>query len=338
MPTITLELGGARFHAAPADTVLAAALRAGLTWPYECSTGSCGTCKFELVSGSVDCMREAAPGLSERDRRKNRHLACQSRVTSDSVAKVRLDPEQPLLVRPERRLARLVARRNITHDIAEFHFVLAGGRGPADFRAGQYALVMLPGVEGARAYSMSNLPNADNCWQFQVRRVAGGSGSAALFDLPVGNELALDGPFGHAWLREESPRDIVCIAGGSGVAPMLSIARGKAVSTQLALRRLHFFYGGRRVADIPGHGAPLDPTAFDATCSYHAVVSEPVAGDGWLGETGWVHEVAAKRLDGPLDKYEYYIAGPPPMISATIELLKGQHGVDSSQIHFDSFL
>jgi toluene monooxygenase electron transfer component len=192
--------------------------------PYECNSGSCGTCKVELVSGTVESAVAAAPGLGDRDRAKNRVLACQSRPTSDCAIKVRLRPEN-VPVAPAGALPREApGTRDLTHDLREFRFQAEGRPG---FSAGQYALFSLPGVTGLRTYSMSNVDDGSGEWQFMVKRMPGGIGTAALFDdVPVGASLELDGPYGLAYLRKDSPRDLLCIGGGSGLAPILSIVRG----------------------------------------------------------------------------------------------------------------
>ena len=99
------------------DTVLRAALRAGLGFPYECNSGSCGNCRFELLEGSVEHARKDCPGWSERDSARNRWLGCQAKPLSDCRIKVRLDPHYESMHRPIRTTARLVAVTAITHDI-----------------------------------------------------------------------------------------------------------------------------------------------------------------------------------------------------------------------------
>ncbi len=161
---------------------------------------------------------------------------------------------------------RLTGVRPVTHDICEFTFQ---AQAPARFRPGQYALVHVPGVAAPRAYSMSNLPNEEGVWQFMIRRVPGGAGTTVLFDgLCPGAPLEVDGPYGHAWLREPRGRDVVCIAGGSGVAPMLSIARSFAGDPAYRNRSLYFFFGGRQSVDV----CSLDELPGEARLTYLPVV------------------------------------------------------------------
>ncbi|HUP29360.1 MAG TPA: 2Fe-2S iron-sulfur cluster binding domain-containing protein, partial [Usitatibacter sp.] len=224
---------GPEFTCAEDDTLLRAALRAGLGMPYECNAGSCGTCKVEMLEGEIHSLRPDAPGLGERDRAKNRVLACQAQPGSDCRIKVRLRPENVPHHRPARFQATLEATRDVTHDMREFRFRAAPGS--PSFLPGQYALFYLPGLDAPRTYSMSNVDDGSGAWEFIVRRVPGGVGTVTLFDkVAVGSAITLDGPYGLAYLRTDSPRDIVCIAGGSGLAPVLSIARGAVAEPKLA--------------------------------------------------------------------------------------------------------
>ena len=319
------------------DTILRAALRAGVGFPYECNSGGCGSCKFEIVSGSIENLWPEAPGLTERDRRKNKLLACQCVPASDLVIKVRLDPLCVPHIRPQRRFAHLVGSSDITHDIREFRFVT---KSAAEFLPGQYASLNIPGVGAPRCYSMSNLPNRDGEWHFQIRRVHHGRASAWLFEQArAGDRIEIDGPFGHAYLREQSLRDIVCVAGGSGLAPMVSIARGAVAAGMLRDRQLHFFYGGRTPRDLCGEEFLRSFREFGERIFYYPIVSDAHSIDQyrWSGDVGLVHEWLPRKLDGDLARFEYYFAGPPPMTQAIQEMLMLTHKVPFAQIHFDRF-
>jgi toluene monooxygenase electron transfer component len=325
------------FEQEATDTVLRAALRAGIGFPYECNSGGCGSCRFDVVAGDVDVLWVKAPGLTERDRRKGRQLACQCRATGDLTIRVRPGQEYVPCIAPRRQRARLIGITDVTHDIREFRFATDA---PAAFAPGQYASLKLDGVDAPRGYSMSNLPNAQGQWDFQIRRVPGGQATAVLFDtLAVGDAIELDGPYGLAGLREDSPRDIVCIAGGSGLAPMISIARGAAASGMLATRRLHFFYGARTPRDVCGETFLRVLQGFGSSLLFHPVVSDVASADaaGWSGDRGFVHEALPHVLGNSLAGHEFYFAGPPPMTQAIQELLMSVHLVPYQHIHFDRF-
>ena len=322
------------FDCAADDTLLRAAQRAGIGFPYECNVGSCGNCKFELVDGELITAWAGAPALSDKDRLRQRHLGCQSHPVSDCVVKLRPAERYAPVHRPHRSAATLLARRAITHDIAEFHFALDA---PQCFEPGQYALCQLPGVQGARAYSMSNTvaDGGDRVWHFQVRRVPGGAGSAALFALQSGERVQLDGPYGMAWLRRDAPRDILCLAGGSGLAPMVSIARGAMAEPQLAGRQLHFIYGGRTAADICGQDLLQALPGYGTRLHYSAFVSN-AADDNSAYPVALVHEAALQLHGKHLRDLEVYFAGPAAMANAVQAMLLAA-GVAPEQQHFDQF-
>ena len=324
------------FACAADDTIMRAALRAGIGMPYECNVGSCGACKVELVSGEVESNWPEAPALTERDRGRRRVLGCQSRPASDCTVKARLAGQYQTGCRPQRFEATVIACRDLTHDIREFRFQLAT---PVNFLPGQYALLYFPGVNGPRAYSMSNIALGDGSWDFMIKWVPGGAGSSALFDrVRAGDRLMLDGPYGLAYLRPDSPRDIVCLAGGSGLAPVISIARGVAANPAMAARKVHLFYGGRAPRDICGEDLIRELPGFGERFFYHPIISLPES-DGaqqWTGKVGFVHEMAVHVLGNKLPEHEIYFAGPPAMAQAVQRMLVAEK-VPGAQVHYDAF-
>ncbi len=328
---IEIEAGPAFEIASDEDTLLRGALRAGVPLPYECSVGGCGTCRFELIEGRIDSAWAEAPGLSERERKRGKRLACQSRVLTDCRIRARIDPQADVPIRAVRARARLESRREITADLAEFSF-----RVPAEARffAGQYALLHPPATPGARAYSMSNTDTEPGIWRFIVRRVPAGVGSRALFDrVRPGDELGLDGPYGHAYLRAGT-RDVVCVAGGSGLGPMLSVTRG--VLAEPGTRQVRFFLGLRSQADL-GAADELR-SLLGPRLNVTTVLSAPESAAPWSGPTGFVHTLVDASLGPDPARFDFYFAGPPPMIDAMQDLLLVRHRVPFDQVRFDRFV
>lgn len=333
MATIRVEGSDIQFDCRDDDVIMRAALRAGLGFPYQCNVGCCGTCRFELLEGSVAHQRADAPAWSERDRKRNRYLGCQARALSDCRIKLRLDDRYGSGQRPVQNRARLVETGRITHDMTEFAFDLETA---TSFRPGQYALLGLPDVEGDRAYSMCNLPEDGRQWRFQIKRVARGTATKKLFDgIMIGGDISLDGPYGNAYLREDAPRDILCLAGGSGLSPMISIARAAAASDALSRRNIRFVYGGRTPRDICGENMLAELPGWGERISYHAAISEQ-GHAAWPGPVGFIHEVAAGLFGNDLASYEIYFAGPPAMAQAVQKMLFDAK-VPFGQVHFDEF-
>lgn len=336
MTSFRIQLGdGASFECDSTDTVTRAGLRAGFAMPYECNVGGCGTCRCG-IEGDVDEVFAHAPALSERDRKKGRRLGCQSRPRSDLTLNVTADKLPDAMPRPRRMRAELVAHSEVTHDIREFRFRLADA---ATFLPGQYALLDIPGVGSVRAYSMSNTAaDGGEQWHFQIRKVPGGRATGILFEhIDIGAVITIDGPYGNGYLREDVARDIICIAGGSGLAPMLSVARGAATSPALAGRHIRFFMGGRTPADIGGEKELARLPGFGESLTFHPVVSYSDASIEWSGATGYVHEAAIDVLgQAPLANFEWYFAGPPPLVAAIEQLLRAAN-VPVGQMHFDRY-
>lgn len=331
---IRLAGGEARYDNPAGDNLLRAGLRAGLGLPYECNAGGCGSCKFELLRGEVDELWPDAPGLSAKQRAKGHRLACQCVPLSDCEIKIRSGEAFVPAIRPACFEAEYLGERPVTVDIREFRF---RGPGQAHFLPGQYAMLELPGADQWRAYSMSNQPNEEGEWCFMVRRVPQGRVSNMLFDrLKPGQRVRMDGPLGLAHLQPEADRDVVCIAGGSGLAPMVSIANAAARHRALAGRGIALFYGGRGPADVPAFGDWLiEPDRVRA----EVALSVPELADqgGWRGERGFVHELLGRRIEGDWTGHEYYLAGPPPMTETVVRLLMVDHHVPPAQIHYDRF-
>jgi len=326
---IQVESGEAFAITEEEDSLLRGALRAGLGFPNDCGVGGCGNCRFELVSGAMETLWAEAPGLSERERRRGRRLACQSKPSSDCMVKVRLDDEYRPVVETARFRGTLTARREIAPGMGEFLFRTAE---PAHFLPGQFAIVHPPGAEGARAYSMSNLPNNAGEWRFVVRRMPGGLGSNAMFNrLQIGDVLTLDGPYGRAYWRNDNARDVVCVAGGSGIGPIASIAQ--AALAEGGQRRLHVFEGARAETDLCFRKL-VDPQG--AALSYTPVLSAEAGGSDWAGARGFVH-AEVERNAFPVEATEFYFAGPPPMVEAMNDLLVLRWRIPLGQIHTDKF-
>jgi len=332
-----IEIAGTdvSFECADGDTILRAGLRASLGLSYECSVGSCGTCRVELVAGEIETVWPAAPGISERDQARGRRLACQSRALSPCTIKTRLVPDNVPPVRPERRPATLIGSRALTHDMREFTF---RAEGPASFVAGQYALIEFGPEIGPRAYSMSNLPNERGEWRFVIKRVPNGKGTAALFAATAGARFELDGPYGLAYLRT-APRDILCVAGGSGLSPMLAIVRAAASDARFDGRRITLCYGGRTPDDLCAEAEISMLLGYGTLIRHLAAVSdaEAAARAGYAGKVGFIHAVVEETFGDTLNDHEIYFSGPPGMGDATQKMLVLTRKVPVNQVHFDRF-
>ena len=327
--TITLEPTGERFACGPGETILRAGLAAGLAMPYECASGSCGSCKGRLIEGEVEMLWPDAAGLSERDRRKGgRVLCCQALPRGDCTVQVRITQvegarEEPA---PAAFTATVEALERLVPGVIFFR---CRPERAVPFLPGQYVLLRVPSGQ-RRAYSMAN--TAPETLDFIVKEKPGGHASRHLFDeLAVGDEVSLEGPYGRAYLRTPPVRDIVCVAGGSGLAPMLSVARG-------ALARpdgppVQLFFGANSADEL------FMVDEMEALADAHENFALTLAvRDGAPGAaTGLVGDVALAEMEA-LAACDFYMAGPPGLIDAILKPVMRSSKVAPGRIFFDRFL
>ena len=316
------------------DTLLGGILGAGIGVPYECNAGGCGSCKYTLLEGDVTDDLTDTAGLKASEKRKNRHLACISRPQSDCKIKLKLDSDYTPKHSPQKIHAVLQSIEKLTYDLWEFHFEAPRA---ACFLPGQYAKISLPGVTGPRSYSMSNVENEAGRWSFQIKRTEGGAASKVLFDgqtkdLPV----TIDAPYSTAYLRADSVRPVICIGGGSGLAPMVSILRGISQRKNGTPKPV-LYYGARQARDVVDQEYFATISGFDPEKQYVPIVSEPVENDRWDGATGMIHEFLKDHLGEATQDSDVYMAGPPPMVDAVRRHLVLDRGIPVDRLYYDRF-
>lgn len=318
---VTVEPSGDTFDVQPGEPILTAGRRAGVWLPFECGWGSCGTCKATLLSGEIEALFPDAPAADPRDERRRRFMTCQSTTATDVTLKVtRLGPfaERPTTDH----LAQLVDKQELGPDICAFRFHLGTH---AEFRPGQYAILGL-GPDLRRCYSMDGLPGEEIT--FVAKRYEGKVGSNALHSLEVGDQIPIALPFGDMWVREDQSETIL-IAGGTGVAPVLSVLR-----QLVAEGRTHpvtVFYGANTREELVCLEDLVEEVAQLADGRLVPVVLNP--DPSWDGLTGFT---TAPVGDLATPEHRVYLAGPPPMVDAVMAVLR-EAGVAIDRIHYDRF-
>ena len=326
--TIRIEPSGESFACGPGETILRAGLAAGLPMPYECASGSCSSCKGRLLEGETDALWPDATGLNERDRRKgDRILCCQSLPQGDCVVQVR--PVEVEGAREEPVPAPFAATVEVLERLVPgVIFLRCRPERPVPFLPGQFVLLQVPGGQ-RRAYSMANV--TPETLDFIVKEKPGGHGSRYLFaELAAGDALSLEGPYGRAYLRVPAERPMVCIAGGSGLAPMLSVVEGALALP--APPPVMLFFG------VNGAGELFMADEMRALAAAHEQFSLTlVVRDGAPGAvTGLVGDVALAAMEA-LDACDLYMAGPPGLIDAALRPAMRSGKVAPGRIFFDRF-
>jgi toluene monooxygenase electron transfer component len=341
---VTARNGTHEFACDPGEKILLAGLRHGVELPYECATGTCGTCKATLVRGAAETAWPDAPGRrflkSEAEL-----LMCQGLACDDCALELAgvVKPREPDMPPPRQRRGVVRHRRWLTHDVVAFDVEIDE---PLDFDAGQFALLTVPGVAGARAYSMVNFDRRAERLAFVVKKKPGGIVSDWLCaDGVEGTRVGLFAPLGHATFRPGVPKHVLCIAGGSGVAGIMSILALACREAHFAAWDGHVFFGVRTGRDaffldeLEAFRARYpERLRVTVALSDEDVPSSLAAGyPGFEFARGLVHAVAGERMKGQFASVRAWVAGPPPMVDASLRLLLREARLAPADIRYDKF-
>jgi toluene monooxygenase electron transfer component len=342
--TVTARNGARDFECDPGEKILHGGLRSGVELPYECATGTCGTCKARLVSGRAESQWPEAPGTRYL-KGAAELLTCQSLAYEDCALEVGgpLKASEPPPPRPRALAGVLRGFRRLTPDVVAFDLELDGA---LDFDAGQFALLTVPGIVGARAYSMVNFDRHAERLAFVVKKKPGGAVSEWLFGEAVeGARLGLFAPLGHATFHPGTGKHLLCIAGGSGIAGMMSILSLACGEDHFASWDGRVFFGVRTARDAffldeleafrAQYPARLAVTV--ALSDEDVPPSLPAAYPGFAFARGFVHAVAGERMAGRYADVRAWVAGPPPMVDASLRLLLREARLSPAEIRYDKF-
>ncbi len=336
---------GFQFDAAPGESVLYAGLAAGIDLPYECATGTCGTCKAKLVEGKLRDAWPAAPGRKYVKPALGEYLMCQCVAEGDLTLEVAkfVKPLEQGAGGVAVRAGRLRSPALLVHDVMAFDVELDE---PCNFEAGQFMVLAAPGVEGHRAYSMVNYEREARLLRFVAKRKPGGGFSEWLFGAASeGAALRVFGPLGKATFSPGLANDLVCIAGGSGIAGMMSILARATGEGYFDSHRGWLFFGVRKLSDAfyLEQLSALRARTSDRLSVTIALSDEAVpegSARQWpqlAFEKGFVHEVAGRALKGHYQNIRAYVAGPPPAVDAALRLLLLEGKLTADNIRYDKF-
>lgn len=306
------------------DNLLDALQSNGVPVSYSCRAGRCGTCRCKLIEGRV---LESAGDVKLTNPGEGNHvLACMCTITENCVIEI---PEPDEIVMHPARILKttVVALEDLTHDIRRL--VLKSSK-PLSFSPGQYAMLQFT-PEHVRPYSMASLPD-EATLEFHLRRVPGGRVTGYVFEqLRPGDQVRVSGPMGTAYLRKKHEGPLLCIAGGTGLAPVLSIVR--AATALKMTNPVHLYFGVRSSRDLYGLDWLEDLSSVNPNLHLHVVLAtnEP----GTRHRVGLVTDaVAADWQD--LRGWRAYLCGAPPMVEAATLIAKSK-GIALEHIYADAF-
>lgn len=343
--TIETPTGRFEFQCDEGETLLRAGLRQGVTLPYECATGTCGTCRGRTMSGDVGVGWDAAPALAKLKRDKGDVLLCQARAKTDCLVRVPSKSVERVSTdsAPASFRGVVTASRQLTRDVIEFTVSLAREMA---FEAGQFVLVSVEAVVGARAYSMVNYaPHADEI-VLVVKRKPGGGFCDWLFENAIkGTRVELFGPLGKATFGPADRRNLIIAGGGSGIAGMMAILERATQIGHFASHRGHVFFGVRTIAD----GFYLETLAdYVRRAAPNLEVTLALSNDEPPADAhpefpairlakGFVHEALSAAMAGKYDNALGFIGGPPPMVDVVLRTLIVEGQLAPTSIRYDKF-
>ncbi len=316
---LTIEPLGQTIEVEDGQTILDAALRAGIYLPHACCHGLCATCKVQVLDGEIDHGEASTFALMDFEREEGKTLACCCRLESDTVieAEIEEDPDSRNLPVQDYE-GEVVRIENLTPTIRGIWLKLDR---PMDFQAGQYINLEVPAIDGqSRAFSLANSPQSGDVVELNVRIVPGGQVTTWLHEkLEVGEKLKLSGPYGRFFVKKSANLPLIFMAGGSGLSsPKSMIEDLLAEGFDLPMTLVY----GQRSREELYYDAEFRALAEKhANFTYVPALSSEPEGSDWTGARGFVHEAAKAHFNNDFRGHKAYLCGPPAMIEACISTL-----------------
>ena len=309
--TIRLEPSGQQFAAEPGQTILEAALAAGVTMPYGCRDGACGACKGSILAGGVEHGKSRPDTLTESERATGKALFCCAVPQGDVVIESRAAAGVADI--PVRKLPARIQRLERAADDVMVMTLKLPSNDRFVFLPGQFVDLLLPQGK-RRSYSIASSPSREGEIELHIRRLEGGLFSTQAFEtLKEKDILRFEGPLGTTFLREDTDRPILMVGGGTGFAPLQAML--ETLLEKESARGVHLYVGARTRGGLYRDELARRFSAASRVIRYVPVLSEATAACDWSGRTGLVHEAALADLSD-LSGFDAYVCGAPAMVDA----------------------
>ncbi|HEX4880337.1 MAG TPA: CDP-6-deoxy-delta-3,4-glucoseen reductase [Limnobacter sp.] len=321
-----------QFECEPDESILSAALRSNIILPYGCKDGACGSCKADLLEGQVDYGSYQSRALSEDERVRGKLLTCCSKPLGPITIKVRELSglgDIPVKKMP----CRVQSITRPAPDVAILKLQLPANE-VLQFLAGQYIEFMLK--DGSRrSYSLANAPYQEGGIELHIRHMPGGLFTDHVFGAMKEREiLRFEGPMGTFFLRDDGRKPVVCLASGTGFAPMKSLleqAFFKGNDRQFVL-----YWGGRTKADLYMMELAQAWADQHGNFKFVPVLSEPTPACTWQGRTGFVHHAVMQDFPD-LSAHQVYACGAPIVVDSARRDFVAACGLPEEEFFADSF-
>ncbi len=332
---IIVQPSGRAFASQGDETILSAAIRAGVGMPYGCKDGACGSCKCKKLSGSVVHGTHQAKALTPEDEAAGYVLTCCATPQSDVVLESRQVTDESAF--PVRKMpVRVAALEKMAHDVMQVRLQLPAME-KFRYHAGQYVeFIMRDGAR--RAYSMATPPHLQDTapgMELHIRHMPGGMFTDHVFATMKEKEiLRIEGPFGSFHLHEDSDKPVILLASGTGFAPIKALI--------LHMQHIGFkrpatlYWGGRRPQDLYLDAWIREQAAQLPFLTYVPVVSDAQPEDAWTGRTGYVHQAVLDDF-ADLSAHQVYACGAPIVVDSARTAYTRQGGLPEDEFFADAF-
>ena len=329
---ITIKPSNHVFNVEDGESILTAALREGFVLPYGCRNGACGSCKGRLLQGRVDYGHHQPETLTVEEIADGKALFCCAHPLTDltiEAREVRLAGEIQVRTLP----CRVQKIDRVAADVAVLYLKLPANE-RLQFMAGQYIDFLLKDGK-RRSFSMANAPHDDEFLQLHVRNIAGGNFSHYVFtQMKEKTILRFEGPLGTFFLREDTDKPMLLMAGGTGFAPIKAIIE-HALYKQTD-RTMILYWGARTRADLYLPDLPEKWQAENPNFTFIPVLSDPLPEDNWPGRTGLVHQAILDDFED-LSGWQIYACGAPIMCEIGHKAFTTERSLPDSEFYSDAF-
>jgi phenol/toluene 2-monooxygenase (NADH) P5/A5 len=321
---LTIETTGQVLDVEDGQTILDAALRAGIYLPHACCHGLCATCKIDVTDGEVDHGAASNFALMDYEREEGKTLACCATLVSDVTISAEIEEEPDALNLPVQDYQGTVTRLVDLTPTVKGVWIKLDAPATMVFQAGQYINLVVPGEIQSRAFSIASAPSASGEIELNVRRVPGGVATGWVHDtLKVGDTVHFSGPYGRFFVRqtqhEAAQLPYLFLAGGSGLSSPRSMILDLLESD--CQRPIALVNGARHQAELYHHDEFTALAAQHPQFDYVPVLSNEPEDSGWSGARGFVHDAAKAHFNNDFRGRKAYLCGPPLMIEACISTL-----------------
>ena len=328
MPTykIKIQSSGLEFHVKPSQTILEGAIASGITLPYGCQDGACGSCKGKVISGKYFLNEYQSSALTDSDIKAGNTLYCKSMAQEDLVIEPNI-PEVYDQYSPKVLPVKVESLTRLNHDVMQM-FLKLPAKETFRFKAGQY-IEFIMGDGSRRAFSMANAP-LDSMIELHLRLIEGGKFTSFVFnEMKVKSIHRIEGPIGQFYLRD-SEKPIIFIAGGTGFAPIKSIIEDMIANKNK--RKIYLYRGVRSEKDFYMNELVNDWIKKLEGLTYIPVVEDGLSEDA---RSGYVHHAVLEDFKN-LNDIQVYCCGAPGLVENAFKDLT-KSGLPDDQFFADAF-